>query len=183
MAQFNQNTFGGQIFGPGVPFVSTTCRGLLYIAFREARILQRPQAVNSDNELLDGLIFLNQLVDYWAARNCYAYTTTFTVYTLAANHQPHLIGPNLPAPDFSAPIRPVEIQSAAVILTGPMPVDVPLRIRDKAWWANTRAKTVTSSVPADLFYEPAFPQGALWLWPVPSFPYGIRLETTVQLQR
>jgi hypothetical protein len=157
------------------------CRDLLYIAFREAHILKRPQAVNSDNELKDGLIFLNQLVNYWAARDCYAYTTTFTVYTLRALHQPHLIGPNLTAPDFAAPIRPVDIKSAAIILTGPMPVDVPVKIRDNAWWANTRAKTVTSSVPADLYYEPDYPNGALWFWPVPSFAYGLRLETTVQL--
>jgi hypothetical protein len=30
------------------------CRDLLYIAFREARILKRPGAVSSDNEPADG---------------------------------------------------------------------------------------------------------------------------------
>jgi hypothetical protein len=182
MSQFDAALFNGAVLGGGLPPVTIKCRDVLYIAFREARILKRPQGLNSDNELMDGMIFLNQQINYWAARNCYAYTTTFNVYTLTPQHQPHLIGPNLTAPELTAPIRPVDIKSAAIILTGPMPVDVPVKLRDNAWWANTRAKTVTSSVPADLYYEPDYPNGALWFWPVPSFGYGLRLETTVQLQ-
>src|SRR5215471_6729757 len=158
---------------------------VLYIAFREARILQRPQALNSMNELQDGLIFLNQQLDYWAARGCYAWTSTFVSYTLTAGHQPHLIGPGLTSPDFaSTGNRPVRIHSCNLILTNATPnVDIPINIRDGAWWAANRVKTIQSSVPTDVYYEAGMPNGALYFWPVPNFPYGLRLELFVVLQQ
>jgi hypothetical protein len=160
------------------------CRDLLYISFREARILLRPQAINSDNELQDGLIFLNQQINYWAARDCYAWTTTFAVYLLTAGHQPHLIGPNLTAPDFdSKGPRPTGIESANIILPGQFPVDVPCNLRDNAWWAANQAKSTTSTIPTDLYYETDYPNGQLWFWPVPSAANGLRLESNVVLQQ
>jgi len=183
MPAYNQSLFNAQIFGPG-SLVSMKCRDLLYIAFREARVLLRPQARNSDNELMDGLIFLNQQIDYWAARSCYAWTTNFTAYTLTPNHQPHLIGPGLLAPDFDAAMRPVRIESASVILPGaPSTIDLGINIRDKDWWARNSLKANKSNIPTDLYYEPDVPNGQLWLAPIANAACGIRLEANVVLQR
>lgn len=179
-ALFNQMTFGGGVAG----ICNVKVRDLLYIAFREARILLRPQALNSGNELADGLIFLNQMVDYWSARGCYAWTTAFTTWTLTPGHQPHLIGPNLSPPDFLVNQRPVGIRSANLILTNTNPqVDLPINLRDNAWWAGQRVKNLSSSIPTDLYYEPDVPDGALWLWPIPNVGYGLRLEGMVVLQQ
>jgi hypothetical protein len=183
MALFNAAQFNSALFGGAAPaaICGITCRDLLYIAFREARILQRPQAVNSDNELADGMIFLNQQINYWAARSCYAYTTTFVTYTLTPGHQPHLIGPGLTAPDFDVNLRPTTIQSASVILTDTK-TDIPINLRDNAWWAANRVKSIQSNIPTDLYYETDYPNGQLWFWPVPNFAYGVRLEGNVVLQ-
>jgi hypothetical protein len=187
MPEFNQSLFNAQLFGSGgspCSVSSMRVRDVLYIAFREARILLRPQAVNSENELGDGLIFLNQQVDYWAARGCYAWTTTFAVYTLSPQHQPHLIGPCLTAPDFSASARPTAIQSASVVLAGggASTTDIPVNIRDNDWWASQRVKSMTSTIPTDLYYEPNVPNGELWFWPVPTMAHDVRLEGNVTLQ-
>lgn len=120
---------------------------------------------------------LNRIIDQWAARAVYAYNKGFTLYTLTANHQPHLIGPGLSAPDFAAP-RPVVIENAALVLTNSTtPVDLPITLRDDDWWANKRVKSLASSIPTDLYYSPDTPSGSLYLWPVPNFAYGLRLET------
>jgi hypothetical protein len=184
MPEFNQGLFNGQLFGSSgtPPGCAIKCRDVLYIAFREARILQRPQALNSNNELMDGLIFLNQQVNYWAARGCYAYTTTFTVYTLTPGHQPHQIGPGLPPPDFDIALRPVDIASASIILPGQSPVDVPVKLRDRAWWAANSVKSIQSTIPTDLYYEADFPNGELWFWPIPNTGHDVRLEGNVVLQ-
>ena len=159
-------------------------KDVLYIAFREARILLRPQAQDSALELADGLIFLNQLVDYWSARACYAWTTTFATFNLTPGHQPHLIGPGLTTPDFAAAQRPVRIHSASLVLTGTgSNVDQPLNIRDADWWSAQRVKGLQSSIPTDLYYEPDVPNGQLWLWPIPSAAYPLRLESMVVLQQ
>lgn len=158
------------------------CRDLLYIAFREAGVLKRPGGLNSNLELEDGRIFLNQLVDYWAARDCYAYTTEFNVFNFTPGHQPTQIGPGLLPPDWdSASLRPTGITSAAVIL--PTEVDVPISIRDNAWWAAQRVKSIESTIPTDLYYQADSPNGIIWFWPVPKIGYGCRLETTVLLQQ
>ena len=120
---------------------------------------------------------LDRIIDSWAARKAFAYASKFTQYTLTVGHQPHLIGPGLSAPDFAAP-RPVRIESASLVLTDSTPnVDSPIQLRDAAWWANQRVKSLTSSVPTDLYYEPDSPSGALYLWPIPAYAYGLRLET------
>jgi hypothetical protein len=156
----------------------------LYIAFREARILLRPQAQDSALELADGLIFANQLLDYWSARACYAYTTTFRAFNLTPGHQPHLLGPGLPSPDFAVTQRPAHILSASLVLTdNPPSVDLPLNIRDADWWAAERVKALQSTIPTDLYYEPEFPNGQIWLWPIPTTAYPLRLESVVTLQQ
>lgn len=162
-----------------------TCQDVLYIAFREARILHRPQGQPSPSEYADGMIFLNQQLDYWAARGCYAWTTTFNAYPLTPNHQPTLIGPGVSSPpDFILTPRPWRIVSASLILSNVSPsTEQPINIRDNAWWAAQRTKTITTNVPTDLYYEPDMPNGSLWFWPIPNYPYGVRLETLVMLQQ
>jgi hypothetical protein len=123
----------------------------------------------------------NRIIDSWAARKIYAYNVDFLEFTLTANHQPHLIGPGLVAPDFNAP-RPVRLENAALILTNSDPVvDIPLNLRDDDWWANKRVKNLKSSIPTDLYYSPSNPNGSLFLWPVPNTAYGLRLEAWVSL--
>ena len=184
MPQFDTSLFNATQFGGGgVPLVSTTAQNVLYIAFREARVLKRPQGVISQSESLDGMIFLNQQLDYWSARGCYSWTTNFQTFTLTPNHQPHLIGPGLTSPDFPANQRPVNIASASIILPGNPTTDVPIMIRDNAWWAAKAVKDMTSTFPTDLYYEPDVPYGQLWFWPIAVAAYGVRLEAQVQLQQ
>ena len=175
--------WGGAPSGSGSLGPPVLVRDVLYIAFREARVLKRPQGVISPSESLDGLIFLNQQVDYWSARGCYAWTTAFLTFTLTPNYQPHQIGPGLAPPDFAANQRPVNIISASVILPGNPTTDIPIAIRDNAWWAAKSTKNQTSTFPTDLYYEPAVPNGQLWFWPIATAGYGVRLEGAVHLQQ
>lgn len=153
---------------------------LIYAAMRAARKHQLPGLQASTDGKSDCLTILNQILDEWSARKAYAFNHSFTAFTLTPNHAPHLIGPGLTSPDFAAALRPLRIESAAVILnTATPPTDRPLTIRDDAWWANQRLKTLTSTFPTDLYYSPDVPSGALYLWPVPTVAYGLRLQAQV----
>lgn len=184
---------------PFTPAQPATLQDVIYRALRAAHVTVRPKLGLSASQLREILGFANQLADEWAASKKYAWATTFNLYTLTPNHEPHRIGPGLVSPDFAAPYRPVRIENAALVLTGngpqqPAPnppanppqnvntnVDVPLNIRDANWWANQRVKGITTNVPTDLYYEPDWDSGALWLWPVPNFAYGLRLNVWVSL--
>lgn len=156
--------------------MSDTVQDIITDALREILVIGSTQAPTANDSNV-GLRVLNRELDAWAARKAYVYAETFNSYTLAPNHQPHLIGPGLAAPDFAATQRPVRIRGAALILNNVTPnVDVPLRIRDADWWNFQRVKAIATTTPTDLYYEPDWPNGSLFLWPVPTFAYGLRLQ-------
>ena len=73
--------------------------------------------------------------------------------------------------------RPQRIESATLILTNQTPnTEVPINIRDENWWMNQRVKGLESTIPIDLYYDPNFPNGSLYFWPVPDYAYGVRLK-------
>jgi hypothetical protein len=121
---------------------------------------------------------LNSILDEWSARRAYAFNVGFSLYTLMPNHQPHTIGPT---GDFVVTQRPVKIEAAALVLNNGTNVDLPMTLRDDDWWAAQQVKQISTSVPTDLYYSPDMPNGSLYLWPIPTTAYGIRLETWVQL--
>jgi hypothetical protein len=150
-------------------------------ALTEIQVLAAGETATAEDSAL-ALTRGNYIMDEWSARRPFAYNVQFTLYTLTANHAPHLIGPGLSSPDFAATQRPVKIEGANLVLTSSTPnVDVPLKLRDDDWWNNERVKSLTSSIPTDLYYSPDWPNGSLNLWPVPSVSYGLRLETWVLL--
>lgn len=74
--------------------------------------------------------------------------------------------------------RPQKIEQANLILTDQSPaVELPMNVRDAEWWMDNRIKALQTNVPTDLYYSPDWPNGSLYLWPVPSYAYGVRLKT------
>lgn len=138
-----------------------------------------------------GLSRLNDLIDSWAAQNLFVWAKAFVgggylgaktpTYTLTPNHQPHTIGPAASTPDFVIPSllsqRPVKVSNANIVLTGTTPqVEQPLNIRDHDWWSNQRVKSILATLPTDLYYEPDFPNGSLYFWPIPQVAYRLDIE-------
>lgn len=164
--------------------MASTWGDIIADALREITVYNPIDTLQAE-DLGQGVRRLNRILDMYAARRVWAYTTTFTEYTLTPNHQPTLIGPGLTSPDFAtvnAAPRPVRLESCNLVLTDVTPnVDVPMNIRDAAWWASQRVKGISTDIPTDVYYEPDFPSGSLYFWPVPSFAYGVRLETWIEV--
>lgn len=130
----------------------------------------------SSEEASFALSKLNAILDTWSSRPIMAYVVEFNEYTLTPNLQPHTIGPS--GATFTATQRPVKIESASLILNTSAPdVHVPLRIVDKDEWARVMIPAMTSTMPGDLYYAPTFPNGSIYLWPVPTVAYGLKIET------
>lgn len=93
--------------------------------------------------------------------------------------------PATSAPDFPIPsTRPVKIVNANIILNnnGNI-VRVPMRIVDADWWANQRVPQIQTTLPTHLYYQPEFPNGLLYFWPVPQVAYPAELETWINLSQ
>jgi hypothetical protein len=118
----------------------------------------------------------NYLLNFWAAKKNFVYSTSFQVFNLVAGLSPHTIGPNNAT--FNVPQRPVKIESWALILnSGQSAVDLPHKpLRDNDWWAMQRVKAIQTNIPTDLYYSPDQPNGSLFFWPVPNAVLPVRLE-------
>jgi len=80
--------------------------------------------------------------------------------------------------------RPEKIEDANIILNNLSPiVKCPLRIRDKDWWVANSIPSVPTSIPTDLYYDPTFPNGQIYLWPLQNVNYGLELETWTNLSQ
>jgi hypothetical protein len=137
-----------------------------------------------------GLSKLNRMIDAWNARRLFIFAVNFVeTYTLTPGLIPHTIGPssNIPAPNFATvngSTRPARIESAAIILNNINPkVTQPLNPRDADWWANERIKTLQTDLPTEFYYEPDYPLGKIFLWPVPITAWGLELQTWTEFNK
>lgn len=127
---------------------------------------------------------LNYLLDSWASKKNFVYASSFNIYTLVPNLSPHTIGP-APGATFAVVQRPVKIVRATIILNNtPAPyVSIPLTLRDEEWWMANTIQQLPSQQPTDLFYNPTFPNGSLYYWPIPDTAYQTQLETWALLSQ
>ena len=130
----------------------------------------------------------NNLIDSWQALGGYVYGYNYMVSTLQAGLSPHLIGPTdaTPTPTFDTgeQPRPVRIESATQLLnSGNELVDLPINIRDAAWWAAQQVKNIQTNVVTDLFYDPTSPLGSLFFWPVPNAQAQVRLQLWISVSQ
>lgn len=140
-----------------------------------------PGELPSPEEQQWGFRKFNYLTDTWAALQAFVYSYAFTVYDVQPAISPVLIGPSAVANiSTNGKQRPVRIESAALLLNESSSVgvvDLPLNIRDRAWWANNQVKQIQTDVPTDLFYDPTYPDGSLYFWPVLNVTGQLRLQT------
>jgi hypothetical protein len=117
----------------------------------------------------------NRLLNNWNAEREAVYNSTLVPFTIVPSLNPSTIGPT--GATFTVTQRPVSIDGAVVVLTNVTPnVSQEITIRDEDWWRAQSVKAITSTFPTDLFYSPSWPNGDIYLWPVPTVAYELQLQ-------
>lgn len=114
------------------------------------------------NEQTDGLAIANRMLDSWNIEGLLCYSIQRTTHTLVASTNPQTIGSggNINTD------RPVEIEQAGLIIAGE-DTEQPITVLDTmAEYAEIVSKETESSTPTYLFYDPAFPLGKIYTYPV-----------------
>jgi hypothetical protein len=163
-----------------------TAGDLLTGALSELRVARAGDALAPEDQTF-ALQVLNELLDAWNADGQTVYNVGFATFTLTANLQPHTIGLSTNTPTFNVSVgRPVDLLAANLVLTNN--IRVPFILLNDTEWADIRAgaaagqtATITSAVPRRLYYSPDWPNGSIYLWPVPTTAYGLELETKTLL--
>jgi len=105
---------------------------------------------------------LNRMLDSWRNESLMVYAISNITHTLVGSDDTYTIGPS--GADITA-TRPVKIESAFVRQSN---TDYPVQvIDDQAYWQGIASRTSSSDIPAYLYYDTAFPNGTIYLWPVP----------------
>jgi hypothetical protein len=118
---------------------------------------------------------LNRLFDHWNTTRQAIYRSVVTSYTLTPALQPHTIGPS--GATFTVTERPISIDAATLVVSGSR---MTIGIGDLAWWHSVSLPTLTSAIPTGLYYDPTYPNGSIYLWPVPTDAAVIELQTRHQ---
>ena len=118
---------------------------------------------------------LNEVMDVWQAMRNKVYSYSWPVFTFPAGVNPVLMGPS-PLANWVVPQRPVRLESAALILNAGFPVDLPINIRDKDWWALNQVKSIQTNVPTDVYPDYTWPDASLYFWPVINAGDQCRLQ-------
>ena len=150
-------------------------------AMKEIGQLAAGETVPTD-QAGDVLQKLQRVIDYFNARNAMIYNVNFQRFTIPINTQPITIGPGAM---WDVNQRPRDIETISLILVTASPqngaVEIPLNTRDQQWWADQSIKNLSSTLPTDFYYSPDWPNGGVYLWPMPSAVNDVRLQLPLVL--
>lgn len=128
-----------------------------------------------------GRVRYNSLIDLLNAQQMGSYAVTFPTFSTTSGLSPHTIGPT--SATWTVTQRPVAILGANRLQgTGVNLVRIPINAqRDKTWWIAQAAPNVRSGIPTDLYYDPTWDNGSVYLWPVPNAVFTIELMVQLVL--
>ena len=141
-----------------------TARDVITDALRELGVLAAGETATTD-DADSGLQSLNRLIDQWAAESLLIYSETRTETAVVPSQASYTVGAggdiNVAWPRFLEDVRWQD--------TTPSPdAEYPLRKLTDRDWQRLGQKDLTSVYPSEYYYNPTFPFGTLWLWPIPT---------------
>jgi hypothetical protein len=131
--------------------------------------------------LEQGRVTLDLLLDLWNLKPSAKYATSFQTFALLANHSPHTIGAS--GADWTvATARPSRILKANLLLpSSTVPVRQKIDIITEDEFEALRVPTLSSTFPTQVYYEPDFPLGNLFFYPIGDTVYNVELELETPL--
>jgi hypothetical protein len=118
--------------------------------------------LGSPEEISDGIISLNEVLDGWNINRLDIFYLRNDVYNLSSGTQAYTLGVG---GSLSGP-RPVSIKNVAAIHSSGLAI--PMDVVSSEDWAAITEKSVAGTLPRKLYCDFAFPQANVLIWPVPS---------------
>lgn len=153
---------------------ATTASIIVRGAFETIGVLGEGQTLDSA-KAADGFRRLNLMIRSWSLQNLTIPVQVREVFDLVANKggpdNPYTIGDG---GNFDTERPPTQnaLTGAGLILTNSSPeVEIPRAIYTDTMWQAIQVKDLASGgsgVPTAVYYNPTFPLGKIYLWPVPS---------------
>jgi hypothetical protein len=125
------------------------------------------EGMNASNEMLNGAFEdLNNMLAQWRVKRWLVYRL-LDLSVVSTGAVSYTIGP---AGNIAVDARPDKLEAAYLrqLINGGLPVDTKLTlVTDRETYSSIAVKTL-GSFPKLVFYDPAFPLGLIFPWPVPA---------------
>lgn len=140
-----------------------TVSDIVHAALREIGRLATGEVATQD-DAQKALDALSRLQDKWNAERLYTYTVTRTTFTITETASFTLgSGATINTP------RPAHIDDVRLVDTAPAPdIETPLQKLNDQEWAAIQVKALTAALPTHWYYNATYPNGTLYLWPIPT---------------
>jgi hypothetical protein len=158
---------------------------------RRAGITQLPGIIPSPDQYGELIPEINRMMAGFSLDGHKIFTTSIDRYTLTANQQTYLIGPDASAdgaalnpviPGFDA-ARPIFIYRANIVIVGSSPeLHLPLGILTDGEWAAKTIPALQASWSWQLYNDGAVPNSKLFLYGIPGEANDLELFTWQSLQ-
>lgn len=154
-----------------------TANDLIEAAALKLGAKQTGEALTAD-EASDSLSILNSMLDYWAIKHNLVFQIQQESFTWTGGSASMTIGSG---GDFDT-VRPDKIE-AGTYFRDSNNIDVPVEIlKSREAYDSLSSKSDTTTFPSKLFYDPAFPLGVIYVYPVPSSNITIKINSTQDFQ-
>lgn len=153
---------------PSVATVSVA--DLITAAFRRINVLQAGE-VPEANDLADAFVRFNDLVNSLALDRLLTYQLVRTTFTLTSSKgypgSPYTVGPGGDV-NIARPVLPESLELRYQDTSISPTLERGMTKLTREGWEAILQKTLTSPLPSAWYYEPTYPTGSLYLWPVPT---------------
>lgn len=156
--------------------MTDTAQTIINSSFKLLGKLGAGESPDADDST-DALQALQDMLDAWSTEPLMIYVVREVSHTLTANDGQYSIAAT--GADIAA-ARPIRIRDGAFIRDADSG-DHALRVtHERAEYAAIYKKTAAANRPTLLFYDPSFPSGTIYLWPVPTAAETLKFhaETT-----
>lgn len=161
---------------PSIP--ARTAADLIKAAAIKLGAIATGESLSAD-EANDSLNVLNSMLDFWRNDSFLVYQIAQNGYTWGANNRTRTIGSGA---DFNAE-RPVRIEDGTFFRDANN-IDYPVTIiRDRVAYDTQVLKSNQSTYPDCLYYDPSYPNGTIYVYPVPSQALTLYLNSWQLLHR
>lgn len=155
-----------------------TARDIITRTLRLIHVLDSGESPTAD-EANDGLTALNDMLDSMSVPGLYIYALREDIVSWTSGQASRTIGAS---GDFNI-TRPNRIEDGTFYRSSDG-IDYPLKvIRLRRAYNEIVDKSTQSTIPSFLYYEPDYPLGTLYLYPVPSVTAAIHLQSQEQLSQ
>jgi hypothetical protein len=153
---------------------ATTSKAIVKAALRKIGAIDAGEKLSA-SELNGGIEELNRMLDCWNTEKLVVHVLNRTEWTLSAATESVEIGPGADL-DTTRP-QTIEQGDAWIRQTSDSEQrEYVLKVWPQNRWASINYKDQTGK-PQVLYYEPSFPLGVIYLWPIPDEQYDLILYT------